>query len=59
MTSLLSAAPPSATVDGSVDGVMLMHSDVNPPGAVCTYTSSKSYFVSQAAGQPLIQAKLL
>ncbi|KAF6222022.1 hypothetical protein HO133_001990 [Letharia lupina] len=39
MTSLLSAAPPSATVDGAVDGVMLMHDDVNPPGAVCTYTS--------------------
>lgn len=41
MTSLLSAAPPSATVDGAVDGVVLMHNDINPPGAVCTYTSSK------------------
>lgn len=42
MTSLLSAAEPSANVMGAVDGVMVMHSDVNPPGAVCTYTSSKS-----------------
>lgn len=32
MTSLLPAAPPSATVDGAVDGVMLMHSDINPHG---------------------------
>ena len=48
MTSLLSAAPPSATVDGAVDGVMLMHDDVNPPGAVCTYTSSK-YRIRNAA----------
>ena len=42
MTSLLSAAPPSATVDGTVDGVMLVHDDMNPPGAVCNYTSSAS-----------------
>lgn len=42
MTSLLSAAPPSATVNGGIDGIELMHSDVNPPGAACSYTSSMS-----------------
>ena len=37
MSSLLAAAAP--TPGAQVDGALVIHSDVNPPGAKCTYTS--------------------
>ena len=40
MSSLLSAAAPNPT-EPQVNGAQVIHNDVNPPGAYCTYTSSK------------------
>ena len=38
MSSLLAAAA-AAPTDPQVNGAAIIHSDVNPPGAMCTYTS--------------------
>ena len=38
MSSLLSAAEPSNNPKAPLLGASLIHSDVNPPGAMCTYT---------------------
>lgn len=39
MSSLLSAAEPSGKPTAPLAGASLIHSDVNPPGALCTYTA--------------------
>ena len=39
MSSLLRAAEPSGNPKAPVPGAALIHSDVNPPGAMCTYTA--------------------
>lgn len=39
MASLLSAAEPSGKPSAPLAGALLIHSDVNPPGALCTYTA--------------------
>lgn len=39
MSSLLNAAAPNPTFHPQVDGAEVIHNDVNPPGAMCTYTS--------------------
>lgn len=41
MSSLLQAAAPAPT-DPQVNGASLIHADVNPAGAMCTYTARKS-----------------
>lgn len=38
MSSLLAAAAPAPT-DPQVNGASLIHADVNPAGAMCTYTA--------------------
>lgn len=39
MSSLLAAAEPSGKPAGPLAGASLIHRDVNPPGALCTYTA--------------------
>ena len=39
MSSLLYAAEPSGNPTAPLPGASLIHSDVNPPGAMCTYTA--------------------
>ena len=40
MSSLLGAAAPAPT-DPQVNGASLIHSDVNPAGAMCTYSARR------------------
>ena len=39
MSSLLAVVEPTGKSLGNLDGAAIIHSDVNPPGAMCTYTA--------------------